>query len=436
MSMQPEMNKLSEELIEFDTDLLDFLVENNCLPAIGESLFSLLYREALLICEENIAGNFLVLGEDTTATLMLAWIIRNKTLQPRYIFVADSVYQHYASALDHLSQGFWIKPLDGLLQERNNARNWLGMLDLIYIDESITDRSTVELLRLLSSQLLNQARLVIAKKPDDQCQLLLHLNQLESNCLIKKEKNGILILWKNDAATNPVIPQYLIEQFNQDDPVAAGIPTMMSPNESFQLYYTIRQLLPRTKMPLRFIEIGSFAGGTFYEACMAMNRMQLPYQGITVEPFPSEFFFKVISFLSGNALHLPLKSHDASKKLAEMFENASQPVFILIDGDHSYEAVKQDIQDYYQILAPGGIIMFHDYLPQTDEQNRSFIIDRKSGDEPSIGEACRELLETFYGLTPLELPLLYPANPCQTLAYQPIIPGVFSTIRAYRKPMP
>ena len=86
------------------------------------------------------------------------------------------------------------------------------------------------------------------------------------------------------------------------------------------------------------------------------------------------------------------------------------------------------------MLAPGGIIMFHDYLPPLDDQNRAFVIDRKGNDEPSIGEACRELLERDQGLVPIDLPLLFPENPCQTLAYQPIIPGLHSTLRAYRKP--
>lgn len=35
---------------------------------------------------------------------------------------------------------------------------------------------------------------------------------------------------------------------------------------------------------------------------------------------------------------------------------------ILIDGDHSYEGVKQDFNDYKELLDVGGYIIFHDVL--------------------------------------------------------------------------
>ena len=44
-------------------------------------------------------------------------------------------------------------------------------------------------------------------------------------------------------------------------------------------------------------------------------------------------------------------------------------------------------------------------------------------------------MEETYHCELIEIPLLYPTDPTQTQAYLPIIPGVFSTIRVYRKPI-
>lgn len=51
------------------------------------------------------------------------------------------------------------------------------------------------------------------------------------------------------------------------------------------------------------------------------------------------------------------KSHDA----VGMFEDESID-FIYIDGNHQYQAVKQDLEDYVPKIKQGGIIAGHDYL--------------------------------------------------------------------------
>jgi predicted O-methyltransferase YrrM len=37
--------------------------------------------------------------------------------------------------------------------------------------------------------------------------------------------------------------------------------------------------------------------------------------------------------------------------------------FILIDGDHSYDGAKRDFELYRSLVAPGGMIAFHDIVP-------------------------------------------------------------------------
>ncbi|MCP4644487.1 MAG: class I SAM-dependent methyltransferase [bacterium] len=46
----------------------------------------------------------------------------------------------------------------------------------------------------------------------------------------------------------------------------------------------------------------------------------------------------------------------------EAVQNWTQPIRLLfIDGEHSYEAVKQDFDMWFPFVCPGGIVAFHDF---------------------------------------------------------------------------
>ena len=44
---------------------------------------------------------------------------------------------------------------------------------------------------------------------------------------------------------------------------------------------------------------------------------------------------------------------------------ASGMDYIFIDADHSYEAVKNDTEKAFEMLAPGGMVVWHDYAPKS-----------------------------------------------------------------------
>ena len=47
--------------------------------------------------------------------------------------------------------------------------------------------------------------------------------------------------------------------------------------------------------------------------------------------------------------------------------NGKKIDFLFIDGDHSYEGVREDYQMYSKLVKRGGIIAFHDILPHPPE---------------------------------------------------------------------
>ena len=54
-----------------------------------------------------------------------------------------------------------------------------------------------------------------------------------------------------------------------------------------------------------------------------------------------------------------------SIEAAKSFKNGSLD-FVFIDGDHTYDSVKQDIEAWYPKIKPGGHIAGHDYLYSED----------------------------------------------------------------------
>ena len=415
--------------MQIDQGLEELLLSLNLASELQNSSFKVLNAEACTVCNDGIPGNFMLLpGAEAAPALMLAWVISTYSDCPRFLFVPGEVLAAYAEQFAQIGRG-WVKPVDGLLQEAEDARNWLGMIALIHTGTAPVWSVKTELIPLLANQLVDKARIIF-----DEAGSITEPGRTVAALEPEVVENSLVFRWHGMSEPNHDLPAELLQEFGQDDPAVCGIPVLMSDNERFQLYYVARHLLPLGRSPVRFVEIGSFAGGSLYLTCKALQRLKLAYQGIAVEPFESETLARVIGFFQGNAIHLSMYSHEALPRLKQLFDTVRPPELIIVDGDHRYEAVCRDIQDYYPLLAPGGIMLFHDYLPPVNERNRDFITDRKAGNEPGIGEACRELLEQQYGLQAIDLPLLYPTCPAQTLASQAIIPDVFSTVRAYRKP--
>lgn len=107
------------------------------------------------------------------------------------------------------------------------------------------------------------------------------------------------------------------------------------------------------------VEIGCFEGKT--SAALAQNTSGFVY---AIDIFPTGMFG--ISYSEWIAkIHCKRKGiknitfiKDLSHKVAQDFRE--QIDFLFIDGDHRYEAVKQDWLDWFHKVRNGGIIALHD----------------------------------------------------------------------------
>lgn len=131
--------------------------------------------------------------------------------------------------------------------------------------------------------------------------------------------------------------------------------------------------IARTLKPKALLEIGTRKGGTFFVLCrMADPEAQVISLDLPGGRFGGGYRIFQVPVLrrmkkSGQKMHLiRMDSHTGAAK--EQVEKALQGKtldLLFIDGDHTYAGVKQDFEMYSPLVAPGGIIVFHDILPTT-----------------------------------------------------------------------
>lgn len=143
-----------------------------------------------------------------------------------------------------------------------------------------------------------------------------------------------------------------------------------NPVEIESLYEVVSEL-----KPARVLEIGTARGGTLYLWTQAASdkavlvSVDLPggdFGGAYPEcrmPFYQAFARSDQKlFLERADSHKPETLELIKQRFAgELID------FAFIDGDHTFEGVKLDFQEYGPLVRPGGIIAFHDILYREDQ---------------------------------------------------------------------
>lgn len=432
-----------------------------------ECLFSL-YSLTKRVCQENLPGNFVECGvAGGGSSALIAAVIKRYSAQPRFVFAVDSfegrpelieanppqgaeatdwetgAYAASESSLleicAKLGVSEFVKPIKGDFEHVLLVRrDWFGMIAFLHMDGELYS-PTKAMLDHLYERIVGGGLIQV----DDYgcyegCRNAVHEFEAAHELhfeLHSIDGTGVWFAKPDRTFQNPAVPRHVVEAFSADDPVRMGLVSQMSPNERFQLHYLLHMTLSGTAKPVRFVEIGSYGGASLLQSYLALKRTYASVEGYAVDPACSTGLQTVLQHTAEEITYLQMFSQDAAPLLQQVFAtDGNYPEFILVDGDHSYEGVYRDILHYYPLLKPGGVMMFHDFLPPIDDKNREPIFFHHGGKDPGIRQACEELMEKVYHAEVLELPLLYPEDPTQTQAHLPIIPGVFSTIRAYRKP--
>lgn len=127
----------------------------------------------------------------------------------------------------------------------------------------------------------------------------------------------------------------------------------------------------RAQRSKAFLEIGTRKGGTFFALCRLSDpeaiaiSLDLPGGrfggGYTIFQIP---ILRRMKRPNQQLQLLRADSHniETQRGVARVLQGA-QLDLLFIDGDHTYEGVKQDFEMYSPFVRPGGIVAFHDILP-------------------------------------------------------------------------
>lgn len=119
--------------------------------------------------------------------------------------------------------------------------------------------------------------------------------------------------------------------------------------------------------PDTVLEIGTAEGGSWYAWCelasptahlLSIDLPGGPFGGTDIDLGILESYAQPdqrVGLFRGN-------SHDPDLREAVIDSLDSTVDFLFIDGDHSYDGVKQDFEAYSPLVGPGGLVAFHDIV--------------------------------------------------------------------------
>ncbi|MFW9829947.1 MAG: class I SAM-dependent methyltransferase [Candidatus Thorarchaeota archaeon] len=129
--------------------------------------------------------------------------------------------------------------------------------------------------------------------------------------------------------------------------------------------------------PKIIIEIGTANGGTLFllsklsdinSTIISIDLPEKPYIGGI--DYKSKTFFKSFARNNQKVVIIRDDSHKLStlEKIKKVLKNQEIDI-LFIDGDHTYKGVKKDFNMYGNLVKKEGIIVFHDIVEVTIEEN-------------------------------------------------------------------
>lgn len=146
--------------------------------------------------------------------------------------------------------------------------------------------------------------------------------------------------------------------------------------EGMQLRDEIKALtyLVEKEQPQSVLEIGTAKGGTFYIWSRYLNSvdklisLDLPNGrfGGGYDEQKTNIFREFVPSKEMHFVRNDSHQDDTYEAVAKLVDDGID--FLFIDGDHTYEGVKQDFEMYSELVAEDGVIALHDIITHPDEE--------------------------------------------------------------------
>jgi predicted O-methyltransferase YrrM len=114
----------------------------------------------------------------------------------------------------------------------------------------------------------------------------------------------------------------------------------------------------------RIFEFGTYQGRTTYHLTLASEEAHVTTLNLPPELDPSVASFLGIMYRESDRAHRVTQLLCDSRAF-DPAPYAKQMDYIFIDGDHSYELVQNDTEKALAMLAPGGMMIWHDYAAKS-----------------------------------------------------------------------
>ena len=148
----------------------------------------------------------------------------------------------------------------------------------------------------------------------------------------------------------------------------------------------------QSKKPHRVAEIGTAMGGTNFLLSHALREIELM---IGVDLFVANQAILRAFARPGQTLHFVSASSYAPETVARIGRLLGGQFLdvLFIDGDHTFEGARKDFAHYRKFVRPGGLIAFHDIVP--DYQTRyGRNTGRWAGDVPVLWQKLKPYYST------------------------------------------